>query len=162
MKFILNCEKGMENLGQTKVRRINNESRNRKFSSWLFIAKIGLTVIEVQLHLVQFTSSLSLPETALIPKLQATVLRKTIGENKKDLFPREILGSMEFTEAKIMTRMQIFMYLFRFKFTKIYRITVIWKNIQKIYLNSRYNIFKGWNINFPFFLNCIRRNIEFA
>lgn len=61
----------------------------------------------------------SLPETALIPKLQATVLRKTIGENKKDLFPREILGSMEFTEAKIMTRLQIFMYLFIFKFTKM-------------------------------------------
>lgn len=84
-----------------------------------------------------------LPETALISKLQATVLRKTIGENKKDLFPREILGSMEFTEAKIMTRLQIFMYLFRFKFTKIYKMSVIWKNIQKIYLNSRYNIFKG-------------------
>lgn len=92
----------------------------------------------------------SLPETALISKLQATVLRKTIGENKKDLFPREILGSMEFTEAKIMTRLQIFMYLFRFKFTKIYKMSVIWKNIQKIYLNSRYNIFKGWNLNFPF------------
>lgn len=85
----------------------------------------------------------SLPETALISKLQATVLRKTIGENKKDLFPREILGSMKFTEAKIMTRLQIFMYLFRFKFTKIYKMSVIWKNIQKIYLNSRYNIFKG-------------------
>lgn len=54
--LVLNCARRTENSGKTKAGRINNESRYREFSSWLFIAKIGLAVMEAQLHLVQAAS----------------------------------------------------------------------------------------------------------
>ena len=60
-KLVANCARRMENAGQTKAGRINNESRYREFSSWLFITKIGLAVMEVQLHLQLARHLMSLP-----------------------------------------------------------------------------------------------------
>lgn len=58
-KLFASCSTRIENTRQTKAARINNESRYREFSSWLFITKIGLAVTELQLHLVQPASRLS-------------------------------------------------------------------------------------------------------